>query len=191
MLRKLGLLLLVVLFGACMFVAGVAAPDAWRTSISARLPFGAVSAPASAASVVAAEQSIAAPATAATSPSKAASTPPKMDSLLVSTQVQPPTAAAGKPAFALQLGQYASAAAATTAAADYQRSGLRYALVRLQVADSGGATWTVLAIGRFPSAELAAHAEPQVRGTLKLSRVLRVIRLPPAKPAGASAKTAS
>ena len=96
MFTKLGLVLLIMLFGACTFVAGTMAPSAWRSPIAAfgeRL-FGAAHEPVAAAPEQAGDK-LAAPGVGATGPQEAPAAPAasgtagpvRLDSLLVTAAI--------------------------------------------------------------------------------------------------------
>lgn len=171
MFAKLGLILLILLFGALAFAGGMMAPDDWRApmqelaarwrdrpvSVHAQLPATAASA--------------AAPATAASTVST--------NALLVTSDVAMPTPAAGQPAYALQLGQFVEAGDADALERAAQALGLP--LLRINAVDANHATWTVLAAGRFPSPAAAQDAAVRVQAVLKLAST-PVIRLPESKP---------
>jgi len=171
MFAKLGLILLILLFGALAFAGGMMAPDDWRApmqSFAARwrdrpapaLPH-----------VPAAAASAAAPATAASTVATSA--------LLVTSDVVAPAPAAGQPAYALQLGQFVEADDAD--ALERAAQGLGLPLLRIAAVDTNHAAWTVLAAGRFPSPAAAQDAAARVQATLKLAST-PVIRLPQSKP---------
>ncbi|MEV8519139.1 SPOR domain-containing protein [Dyella marensis] len=171
MFAKLGLILLILLFGALAFAGGMMAPDGWRApmqEIAARwrdrpaivLPH-----------VPAPSASTAAPAAAASAVSTHA--------LLVTSDVAAAAPAAGQPAYALQLGQFIDAGDAD--ALERQAQGLGLPLQRIAAIDPDHAAWTVLAAGRFPSPAAAQNEMPRVQAVLKLAST-PVIRLPAGKP---------
>lgn len=171
MFAKLGLILLILLFGALAFAGGMMAPDQWRApmqEIAARwrdrpaLATAHVPAPAASAAM---------PATAASTVSTSA--------LLVTSDVAAAAPAAGQPAYALQLGQFVDAGDAD--ALERQAQGLGLPLQRIAAVDPAHATWTVLAAGRFPSPAAAQDEMPRVQAVLKLAST-PVIRLPASKP---------
>jgi cell division septation protein DedD len=96
--------------------------------------------------------------------------------LLVATDVGAPSSpAAGQPAYALQLGQFVVGGDADALEGQAQRLGLP--LRRITAVDPDHASWTVLAIGRFPSPAAAQDAAARVQAVLKLAST-PVIRLP-------------
>lgn len=184
MLGKFGLVLLVVLFGACMFVAGAMAPPAWRQSIGAfgqRLPVsgGAMAVPAATA---AAGKPGAPQAAASTGPASSGSTAPvAMDSLLVGAHVAAPVPAKGQPAYALQLGQFVRDADAEAMARQATTAAPGLPLSRIAGIDANGQTWTVLAIGRYVSPDDAQRDAARLQQALGLGD-LPAIRLPEPAP---------
>ncbi|HEY4146726.1 SPOR domain-containing protein [Pinirhizobacter sp.] len=167
MFAKLGLILLIVLFGALAFAGGMAAPDHWRApmlelaaSWHAHAAPPTVLVPAS-------------PATAAT-PAPSASAV-STASLLVASDVAAPLPAPGQPAYALQLGQFVVAGDAD--ALERQSQGLGLPLRRISAVDPDHTSWIVLAAGRFPSPAAAQDAAARVQAVLKLAST-PVIRLP-------------
>lgn len=183
MFGKLGLVVLIVLFGACMFVAGAMAPDGWRASI------GGFGGPALRAHhdipIAAALASSGKPAPTASAPADApapaSTTTVKLDSLLVSATVRPPAPAKGQPAFALQLGQFARSADADAAVQRGAGAAPDLPLARIATVDAGGTPWTVVAIGRYVSPAMAQRDAARLCAALGL-RDLPVIRLPEASP---------
>lgn len=179
MLAKFGFILLILLFGALAFTGGLLAPPDWRADASAlgdRLlsrkgAIGVHTAPATTASA-------GKPASAST-----AAPPVSSSALLVTADVGSPAPAAGQPAYALQLGQFVTDDEAAAAEQQAQRLGLP--LTRLKVTDADKTTWTVVAAGRFVSADAAQDAAARVQALLKLAST-PVIKLPaPAKSAAA------
>ncbi|GAA0706642.1 SPOR domain-containing protein [Dyella marensis] len=171
MFAKLGLILLILLFGALAFAGGMMAPDDWRAPMQAfaarwrdRPVLAAPHLPAAAASA-------AAPAAAASVVST--------NALLVTSDVTAAAPAPGQPAYALQLGQFVDAGDAD--ALERSAQGLGLPLRRIAAVDPDHAAWTVLAAGRFPSPAAAQDAAPRVQAVLKLAST-PVIRLPESKP---------
>jgi cell division septation protein DedD len=166
MFAKLGLILLILLFGLLAFAGGMMAPDAWRAPLQEIAAHGRNEAAPSAPRLPAAAAS-AAPARAATAVST--------NALLVTSDVAEPAPAAGQPAYALQLGQFVTASDAQ--ALERQAQALGLPLTRIAAADPDHTTWTILAAGRFPSPAAAQDAAARVQATLKLPST-PVIRLP-------------
>jgi hypothetical protein len=167
MFAKLGLILLILLFGALAFAGGMMAPDHWRapmlklvTSWRAHDAISTTRVPAPAASAA-----VPAPSTSAVS----------TNALLVTSDVAALAPAAGQPAYALQLGQFVIAGDA--AALERQAQALDLPLSRITAVDPDHTTWTVLAAGRFPSPAAAQDAAARVQAALKLTST-PVIRLP-------------
>ena len=175
MFAKLGLLVLIVVFGACTFVAGTMAPDTIRQPLATlgdRLsgketatPVAAVKSPAP-----------------VTSPSPAAtprkSAPVRLDSLLVTAAVDEPAPDKGKPAYALQIGQFATDEDADAAVQRVEKAGLGMPLAHVATLDAENEPWSVVAIGQFASASAAVRAAPRVQSVLDI-RETPVIKLPP------------
>lgn len=188
---RLGFLLLIVAFGLCCFVAGMLAPDGWKDDLASwSVPtFGRPSASVPKTS----DDSAKPPARPATSspaaPSPAhpsTSHPPATASLLVETDVAQPMPAQGQPAYALQLGQYADASEAASALRRLAGSNQGLALAQLDTVDAAQRHWSVVAIGRYVSADAARRAAPRVQATLGVDD-LPVIRLPATPPSPAAA----
>jgi hypothetical protein len=184
-LGKFGLILLVVLFGACMFVAGAMAPPSLRqpiAALAASLPGlhdakDAGQGPARSGGPAAAASARPAPA--------GSTSPVQLDSLLVGARVAAPVPAKGQSAYALQLGQFVRAADADVLARRAAAVAPGLPLSRIAGSDDKGRAWTVLAIGRYVSPEDAQHDASRLQGALELGD-LPVIRLPDPPP---SAKT--
>jgi cell division protein FtsN len=194
MFAKLGLLVLIIVFGACMFVAGTMAPDSMRQPLATlgdRLsgtetatPVAAVKSPAPVAS-----RSVAAMPLAVGSPAPEPSGTPKkgapvrLDSLLVTAAVDEPAPDKGKPAYALQIGQFATDEDADAAVQRVEKAGLGMPLAHVATLDAENEPWTVVAIGQFASTSAAVRAAPRVQSVLGI-RETPVIKLPPpAEPA--------
>ncbi|MFC4761716.1 SPOR domain-containing protein [Dyella koreensis] len=167
MFAKLGLILLILLFGAFAFAGGMMAPDHWRAPMLALAASWRPPAAVSAIHVPAPATSIVTPAPAATAVST--------NALLVTSDVAAPAPAAGQPAYALQLGQFIVAGDADVLERQAQSLGLP--LSRIAAVDPDHASWTVLAAGRFPSPAAAQDATARVQAVLKLAST-PVIRLP-------------
>lgn len=186
MFAKLGLVLLVIAFGLCTFVAGAMAPDAWRGPIAA---FGARvlgQVPAAAASVSPGAAPIGipppvplrAPAPAAETAAPAPG-PVRLDSLLVTAAIQEPVPADGAPAYALQLGQFTNEASADAAMRRAEAVVSGPPLTLISAIDAQNQPWSVVAIGRYVSPDAAKRALPRMQQALDLHD-MPVIRLPPA-----------
>jgi hypothetical protein len=192
---KLGLVVLVVLFGACTFVAGTMAPAGWRQPIAAfgeRWSGAARMHPAAASGRIDGKQATppagagAASAGTAAPASGGTAAPVRLASLLVTAAVEEPAPAKGQPAYALQLGQFAGDADADAAMRRAAAAEPGLPLVRIATLDTENEPWSVVAIGRYVSAEAAARAAPRLLGPLGV-RDLPVIRLPDPAPSGKAA----
>lgn len=168
MFAKLGLIMLIALFGALAFVGGMMAPGQWRAPMQELAASWRAHA-----AVPVAPAPVSAAATAAT-PARSASAV-STQALLLATDVGAPSPAAGQPAYALQLGQFVAAGDADALEGQAQRLGLP--LWRIAAVDPDHASWTVLAAGRFPSPAAAQDAAARVQTVLKLAST-PVIRLP-------------
>jgi len=167
MFAKLGLILLIALFGALAFVGGMMAPGQWRAPMQELAASWRAHAAVPAAPVPVSAATAATPARSASAVSTQA--------LLLATDVGAPSPAAGQPAYALQLGQFVAAGDADALEGQAQRLGLP--LSRIAAVDPDHASWTVLAAGRFPSPAAAQDAAARVQAVLKLAST-PVIRLP-------------
>lgn len=167
MFAKLGLILLIFVFGLLAFAGGMMAPDAWRAPLQDVAAHWRDAAPAVAAHVPATAASSATPAHAATTVST--------NALLVTSDVAQAAPAAGQPAYALQLGQFVTADDAGPLEQQAQALGLP--LTRIAATDPDRTAWTILAAGRFPSPAAAQDAAARVQATLRLAST-PVIRLP-------------
>lgn len=192
MFTKLGLVVLIVLFGACTFVAGTMAPPAWRQTIAA---FGERwSGVAHAAASERADGGQARPSASAGTASSGTAAPAsggsvgpvRLASLLVTAAVEQPAPAQGQPAYALQLGQFAGDADADAAMRRAAAMEPGLPLVRIATLDTENEPWSVVAIGRYVSVEAAARAAPRMQAALGV-RDLPVIHLPDPAPSGKSA----
>ncbi|KGI78280.1 hypothetical protein LF63_0108165 [Oleiagrimonas soli] len=182
MLAKLALILLVILFGASMFLAGAMAPDSWRQDIAGLVGKLPGLSPSDSSKSDAAGQakrvakSAIAPA-ASTAKASSAAKPATLGSLLVSTAVKQPEPKKGAAAYALQLGMYVSDAAAASEEKRVKAAGIDLPLTRIGVVDASGNAWVVLAVGRFPSTADAQKSEERIASILGM-RNLSVVRLP-------------
>ncbi len=183
---RLGFLLLIVAFGLCCFVAGMLAPDGWKTGLASwsAPAFGRPSASVPKTSDDSASRPTP-PAAAAPAHSSTAH-PPATASLLVDTDVAQPMPAQGQPAYALQLGQYVDTTEATTALRRIAGRTQGLALAQLDTVDAAQRHWSVVAIGRYVSADAARRAAPRVQAILGVDD-LPVIRLPATPPSPAAA----
>ncbi|MET0616266.1 MAG: SPOR domain-containing protein [Luteibacter sp.] len=177
MLVRLGLILLVVLFGACCFAAGMLAPDAWKTrlGLTGDDAFGRPSESVPKMHPAPSSTATSKPATTSTVP------PTATTALLVATEVAQPAPAPGQPGYALQLGQYASGTDAEAAMRRGARAMPGLALDRFDTVDAARRTWTVVALGRYVSADAARQAAPRLQAVLGVVD-LPVIRLPERTP---------
>lgn len=189
MIAKAGFILLVLLFGALMFMAGTLAPPGIGQAVTgaanqlaAYLP-GArevgveLKASPSRTGGSAGSASASASASASSAASAAASAP---DTLAASSLLIPtPLPEAGK--YALQAGKYAHEADASAMYAKIQSAKLPAQKVT-NVQDQGGALWTVVAVGPYASLDEARTANGAVALQLGLIGPLPLILLPaPAK----------
>ena len=190
MVAKAGFIVLVLLFGALMFMAGTLAPPGIGQTVTgaanqlaAYLPgakdVGAKPKPESASKAGASAGAASAPASASASAaaSAAASAPEPLaaSSLLIPT----PLPEAGK--YALQAGQFTHETDASALYAKIQSVKLPAQKVA-NVRDQGGALWTVVAVGPYASLDEARTANSMVAAQLGLIGPLPLILLPaPAK----------
>ena len=165
MLIRLGLLLLILAFGACCFAAGLFAPDAWRTVFQ---PLAGKASP---------SKTSPRPGTSHAIVATASSASPPTSSLLVETTVAQAAPAPGQPAYALQMGQYASAVDADSAQKRGRTELPDMPIRRFDTFDAAHRTWTIVAIGRYPSSDMAHQAAPRLQARLGVAD-LSVIRLP-------------
>ena len=173
MIAKLGFILIVLLFGALMFVAGTLAPKAVREPIvnaagqlMARLPT----------SGDAKSASRDAPSEAGTSAGKEDDKPLPYETLLLRRPLP------DKAQFALQVGVFAEAAGADPLLGRLRKLGYRSKAI--PVVDQNGALWVVLAAGQFASPDDARAARGPLSRGLGLNQSLTLILLPPEKKAG-------
>lgn len=179
MLGKFGLILLVLLFGACMFVAGMMAPSTWRysllTVLGPHVPEPHNTSPLLAAKAGKRGASRAAVASPATS---ALAAPMDLDQLLIGSHLATPSPAKGQPAYALKLGQFLRDADVEAMARRAQAAAPDLPVSRITGVDATGQTWTVLAVGRYVSPQATQRDAARLQETLRLDD-LPAIRLPP------------
>lgn len=176
MLDKFGLILLVLLFGACMFVAGMMAPSAWQHSLLAVLgPEPHDTPPLLAATAGKRDASRAAIASPATS---APAAPMDLDQLLIGSRLATPSPAKGQPAYALKLGQFLRDADVEAMARRARAAAPDLPVSRITGVDATGQTWIVLAVGRYVSPQATQRDAVRLQETLRLDD-LPAIRLPP------------
>ena len=172
MLAKIGFILIVLVFGALMFVAGTLAPESVRGSVASsaqelidRLPLGGkASASSAAATAAAGEETPAAE---------------EQQALIHYETLLLPTPLPEKGQYALQVGLFADLASTSVLADRLQALG--YATQAIAVVDQNGQPWVVLAAGTFPSPDAARDARAPVARGLGLARPLTLILLPPEK----------
>jgi hypothetical protein len=163
MLKRLSLLLLIAL----AFAAGTQAPANWRQTIALH---------------VAQLQQLSHVTWLKYAPASMRA-PASQESLIATTRVVSPTIAEGQPIYALQLGEFIDDAQASAAMQRYALAArsLDLPMTTLPVVDSNKDSWTVLAIGQFPSQDAAEQAAARVQSAVGLEST-PVIKLP-AKPA--------
>lgn len=186
MIAKAGFILLVLLFGALMFMAGTLAPPGIGQAVTgavnrlaAYLPgardIEAELKPAIPSRAGAGAAAASAPASAAASAATSAPDTLAASSLLIPT----PLPEAGK--YALQAGQYAHEADASAMYAKIRNAKLPAQKVA-NVQDGAGGLWTVVAVGPYASLDEARTANSMVAVQLGLIGPLPLILLPaPAK----------
>lgn len=165
MIAKLGFLIVVLLFGALMFVAGTLAPENLRSPVAA---FGRHVA---AKLTAAAGDAKAAPASAS---AEAGKEPPPIPS--ESLQLPVPLPAQGQ--YALQAGQFAVPEPAAALAKRLQAAGVPFQV--LPVVDRAGQRWSLVAAGQYGSVDEARTARLRLADDLGISGALPVILLPAA-----------
>ena len=163
---KFGLVLVVAVLGALMFLAGASAPD------SLRLPAAAL------AKQLAAKVPLPGnlPAKSTESPEKkdAAEAPPvTTESLLL------PTPLPVKAQYALQIGQFGLSEAADRLMQRAQENSV--SAQRIAVVDRNGQKWWIVAVGSYGTPDEARTARPTVARATGVADELPVIVLPPAK----------
>ena len=182
MVAKAGFILLVLLFGALMFMAGTLAPPGIGQTVTgaanhlaAYLPGAkdveARLTPESASKAGASTGAASAPTGAAASAAASAPEALAASSLLIPT----PLPEAGK--YALQAGQFTHEADASALYAKIQSAKLPAQKVA-NVQDQGGALWTVVAVGPYASLDEARTANSMVAAQLGLIGPLPLILLP-------------
>ncbi len=180
--NKFGLVILIVIFGSFTFIAGLMAPDAPRHSLYALAERALGQTPAPPVVLTA----LAPPASGAEAPAPAASAPAlapvRLDSLLVTAAINAPVPDKGKPVYALQLGQFATAAEADATLQRVKTIGLNMPLAKIATLDSENEPWCVVALGQFVSAQAAVRAAPRIQNVLDLHET-PVIQLPPSEKA--------
>lgn len=182
MLSKLFFVLILFLFGACLFVAGVLAPESVKAPTAdiargamAKLPF--VSATGSASGAKPANEEKKTPADA----------PVPAESLLLPT----PLPAQGQ--YALQIGQFGSAESAGVLLKRAQTAGV--VAKTIAAVDRSGQTWWIVAVGSYAQPEEARTARIAIAREISALEEMPVILLPAAPgvavaPAPATAITA-
>jgi cell division protein FtsN len=182
-LAKYGLVLLTLVFGIVAFATGLLAPPSFREGmakitqqIGAKIPgrsdpgTPAASAPAATSGRTSAAASAAAAAP-ASAPAVAASSPLPAASLIL------PTVAAASQSFALQAAQFSTAQPASQLAASIQTQGVTSTVVLMSEPESG--SWSVVAVGRFSSADEALSQRNYLSLKLGLPPNMGTITLPP------------
>jgi hypothetical protein len=177
MFAKFGLILLVVMFGALLFVLGTLAPESVRWPMT-RVAQDIVS-PRKVDAVKATPKSPATAAAAASSTKQPAPAPIPYQQLLIPT----PLPLDGM--YALQLGLYPTPTDADAWVKRAQAAGVPASAI--SVVDENGEHWIVVAAGQYGSPEDARAARISLTRTLTLAQALPVIRLPPKPPAATPA----
>lgn len=160
---KTGFILIVVIFGGIMFMAGVMAPDAVRRPLLSVFSVTKSSNPPRAATP-------APPVASASAPPTTDSDDLPYDALLL------PAPLPSQGVYALQLGSYVEAASADAWIARARDQG--YPVRKLKVTDQNGARWIVVAVGRYASPDDARTARAATARRLEWTQPLAVIRLP-------------
>jgi cell division septation protein DedD len=176
MVRKFGLILLVLLFGALMFLVGVVASNSIRRPVSGLLEHPRISRT---------DASVPQPThQTGTVPGAAtpAEPPPVPYQALLIPSPPPPDGT-----YALQLGSYPTRTSAAEWVKRAQDGG--WVASQISVLDQNGERWIAVAVGEFNSPDDARAARVTLSRTLALAQALPVIRLPP-KSAGADASAA-
>lgn len=169
MLGKFGLILVIVLFGAAMFLVGVLAPQSIRQPIADA---------AAALRESRAARQAAAPHATIPGPAQAEPAAIPFQDLLV------PTPLPLDGTYAVQLGMYSTVDSAAAWVERVRASGLPVATI--PVLDEHGARWIAVVTGRYNSPDDARAARLSLSRSLGLAQPLLVIRLPPPKPAPAT-----
>lgn len=178
MIAKLGFILIVAVFGALMFAAGMFAPQSLRQPVQtmtqqAKAWFAATGKSSDSAAVPAAGST----ASSASASAQADKTDPiPAESLLI------PAPLPDKGQYGLQVGQFASAGQAGELSSRIKSMKLPLAL--LDVVDQAGKRWTVVALGPYASPDEARMARASALRDLGLNESLPLILLPPPKAKG-------
>lgn len=186
MIARFGFVLVLALFGALMFAAGLLAPEPWRQAASTwseRIGRDVEDAGADTSSAEHAEKGEpTAPGGQAEGKAEPGQEPPPLaaESLLIPT----PMPEQGR--YALQAGQFADPAQAQTLGTRIQALKLPFDKV-LDVIDRDGQRWSVVAIGPYPDVNAARAARPQAARALGIDSALPLILLPEPKPAAGPA----
>jgi cell division septation protein DedD len=174
MLAKIGLIAVVVLFGALLFVLGMLMPDSVRAGLTTRFT-------AATQTTVSAQKRMPAKnaAAIAAAPPAAKNSPPPVQfkELLV------PTPAPLDRVYALQIGRFPTSAAADVVAKRAAGAGLPTATI--DMIDADGEDFKLVTAGRYSSPEDARAARISLTRKLELAQPLEVIMLP-AAPAAAT-----
>lgn len=101
---------------------------------------------------------------------------------MVTSEVASAAPAAGQPAYALQLGQFVTANDADALLA--RAKVLDLPLSHWVATDASHATWTIVAAGRFVTADEASAATARVASVLGVAGGFPVVRLPAPAPSG-------
>lgn len=178
MIAKLGFILIVAVFGALMFAAGIFAPQSLRQPVQQMTQ----QAKAWFAAAGKSGDSVAAPAASPTDSSASASAqadkadPIPAESLLI------PAPLPDKGQYGLQVGQFASAEQAGQLGSRIKS--LRLPLALLDVVDQAGKRWSIVALGPYASPDEARMARVPALRDLGLNESLPLILLPPPKAKG-------
>ena len=174
MFAKLGLILLVSVFGVLLFVLGLLAPESMRLPVMRVVQ-----------EVTTSHQSALHPPqqshTAGTALTRAKQPPEPAPIPYRQLLIQTPLPLGGL--YALQLGQYPTAANAAASIERVRATGVP--VTAIGIVDDNGQRWTTVAAGQYASPDDARAARISLARTLTLTQALPVIRLP-TKPASAS-----
>jgi len=185
---KIAFVVLVVLFGVLMFIAGLLAPASLKTTFSLTaqhwLPASAVKLLTPAKSIMASAapsaSTISLPTATAKPATASAGTPASAPAVPLSS-VMVPVSPAANTVYALQIALVASAGQASDSAAPLTDAQVPVKV--LNVTDSEGKPWVLVAAGNYSSYDDARIQQTVLAQQFHLLDLPPVIVLPPAKPA--------
>lgn len=173
MFAKFGLILIVVAFGACLFVLGILAPESVRSPVT-RV----------AQELTAVRKKSALPTAPHVSVAKDVSTGTKQPAgpaPVPYQQLMVPTPLPLDGLYALQLGLFPTVSNATAWVERARSAGVP--ATTIGVVDENGGQWIAVAAGQYSSPDDARSGRILLTRTLSLAQALPVIRLPPKPPA--------